>query len=463
MRNDPVVRGSFRDPSGFLFHRDGTLYRQVNAVYKSHYELLMNSGLYGALVERGLLVPHREIDESPAEAETAFRIIQPEPIRFISYPYEWCFSQLKDAAMATLSVHKAAMEHGLILKDASAYNIQFSGGKPLLIDTLSFEKYTEGLPWIAYRQFCQHFLAPLALMSRVDVRLGQLLRIHIDGIPLDLASGLLPWRSRLSFRLLVHIHLHAASQKRYESKPVSPARRGMSRQAMLGLIDSLESTVKSLEWKDAGTQWGEYYQDTNYTTEAFARKQETLLRYIKAISPSVVWDLGANTGVFSRIAAQIGAQVVSFDMDPAAVEKNYLQCKCEGEKNIQPFVLDLTNPSPGIGWDNKERMALAQRGPADLALALALIHHLAISNNVPFSMIACFLHDMCRSLVIEFVPKKDSQVQRLLATREDVFPDYTREVFEKEFTLFFDISASEKIPQSERMLYLMHRKGSYHQ
>jgi ribosomal protein L11 methylase PrmA len=463
MTNDILVQGSFRDPSGFLFYRNGTLYRQVNAVYKSHYELLMNSGLYGALVERSLLVPHQDSDESPAEAETAFKIIQPKPIRFISYPYEWCFSQLKDAAMTTLAVHKAAVEQGLILKDASAYNIQFSGGKPLLIDTLSFEKYSEGLPWIAYRQFCQHFLAPLALMSRVDVRLGQLLRIHIDGIPLDLTSGLLPWRARMSFRLLVHIHLHAASQKRYESKPVSPVGRKMSRQAMLGLVDNLESTVKSLEWKDAGTQWGNYYQDTNYTTEAFARKQETLRRYIKAISPSVVWDLGANTGVFSRIAARTGAQVVSFDVDPAAVEKNYLQCKSEGEKNIQPFLLDLTNPSPGIGWDNKERMALAERGPADLALALALIHHLAITNNVPFSRIARSLHDLCRNLVIEFVPKEDSQVQRLLATRQDVFPDYTREAFEKEFRLFFDISASEKIPQSERILYLMHKKDKLYQ
>ncbi|MCL4823372.1 MAG: hypothetical protein KJZ57_04050, partial [Anaerolineales bacterium] len=205
------LAASFRDPGGFLFSRGGILYRQVNRAGADDYTRFMESGLYEKLVKAGLLIPHAEVDEPPAEAALSFKILRPERAPFISYPYEWSFSQLKDAALATLSIQKRALKLGMSLKDASAYNIQFIHGRPMLIDTLSFEVYREGRPWDAYRQFCQHFLAPLALMSRVDVRLGQLLRVHIDGLPLDLASRLLPASTRLDFGLLTHIHIHAFS------------------------------------------------------------------------------------------------------------------------------------------------------------------------------------------------------------------------------------------------------------
>src|ERR1043165_5499796 len=217
----------------------------------------MESGLYEKLVKAGLLIPHIEVDRSPAESEAvqaaAYKILQPERVPFISYPYEWSFGQLKDAALATLSIQRRALKVGMSLKDASAYNIQFVRGKPVLIDTLSFEIYKEGQPWVAYRQFCQHFLAPLALMALRDVRLSQLLRVYIDGVPLDLASELLPSKTRFNFGLLTNIHLHASAQKRYSGTEVkSRAATTFSKQAMIGLIDGLDSAVRKLDWKPGG-------------------------------------------------------------------------------------------------------------------------------------------------------------------------------------------------------------------
>jgi len=460
MKNSSQLGASFRDPSGFLFVRDGVLYRQVNRAYAENYARLMESGLYDKLVKAGLLVPHREAEVKPAEAVLAFRVIQPERVPFVSYPYEWSFGQLKDAALATLSIQRRALKAGLALKDASAYNIQFPHGRPALIDTLSFEIYREGEPWVAYRQFCQHFLAPLALMARRDARLGHLLRVYIDGVPLDLASRLLPGRTRLNFGLLTHIHIHAQAQQRYADKAVGrpKAGAGMSRQALLGLVASLEATVKRLSWKPAGTEWGDYYDITNYSTAAFEHKKKLVAGWVKRVQPKIAWDLGANTGVFSRLASEQGAYTAAFDIDPAAVERNYQESKSAKEQRILPLVMDLTNPSPAIGWRNRERQSLGERGPADMVLALALIHHLAISNNVPLPQLAGFFAEMGRWLVIEFVPKSDSQAQRLLHSRADIFDRYTRPEFERAFGERFRIRDSSAVQESERFLYLMERR-----
>ncbi|MDD2921584.1 MAG: class I SAM-dependent methyltransferase [Anaerolineales bacterium] len=449
---------SFRDPSGFLFSRSGILYRQINRAYSMDYARLMDSGLYAKLTKLGLLIPHAESDQAPAESASAFKVIQPERVPFISYPYEWSFSQLKDAALATLSIQKHALKLGMSLKDASAYNIQFARGKATLIDTLSFEIYKEGEPWIAYKQFCQHFLAPLALMSFRDARLNQLLRVYIDGVPLDLAGALLPAKTKFNFGLLTHIHIHAGAQKKYSDNIVAPRKGAMSKQALTGLIESLEATIKKLTWKPAGTEWGDYYKNTNYADSAFEHKKQLVKEWTAEKNPNLVWDLGGNTGVFSREAASSGAFTVSFDIDPAAVEQNYRIVKKQKEQNILPLVLDLTNPSPAIGWDNAERDSFGARGPADMALALAVIHHLAISNNVPLTQLAEFFAARCKWLVIEFVPKSDSQVKRLLASREDIFPNYVREGFESAFSERFDIRKAESVRDSERTLYLMERK-----
>jgi hypothetical protein len=452
------IESSFRDPSGFLFTIDDILYRSVTPLYKDHYELLMSSGLYQWLVEKELLIPHSEVDVPEALSEDAYKIIKPDRLPFISYPYEWCFSQLKDAALATLEIQKVALEYEMSLKDASAFNIQFRNSTPLLIDTLSFERYQEGAPWVAYRQFCQHFLAPLALMSKTDVRLSQLSRVYIDGIPLDLASRLLPWRSLLRFSLLSHIHLHAKSQARYAGKRIDRKKlRKMSKLSFLAIIDSLESAVKKLQWNPDRTEWSDYYDGTNYSEDAFTQKERLIAEFLDEIKPRTLWDLGANTGVFSRIAAQKGIDTMAFDVDPLAVEKNYADCVRKKEKHLLPLVLDLTSPSPAIGWENRERMSLGERGPADAVLALALVHHLAIANNVPLHLIARFFGNLCSFLIIEFVPKADSQVQRLLSSREDIFSSYSQACFEEEFSCYFQVLRKVDLKDSQRVLFLMRK------
>lgn len=452
-------KASFRDPAGCIFTARGTLYRQVNRSYQAHYDHLMTSGLYEALQRVELLVPHSEVDISPALAN-AYKILQPLPLPFISYPYEWSFSQLKDAALCTLDIQTKALRFGMVLKDASAYNIQFHEGKALLIDTLSFRRYEEGAPWEAYRQFCQHFLAPLALMSHTDVRLSQLLKVYIDGIPIDLASRLLPRSSWLSAGLLMHIHLHAKMQMRHSERGKSLSggdvrKPRINKTGLLGIIDSLRNTILKLEWLPKGTEWANYYQSTNYSDSSFEEKSRVVREYLEQIQPRTIWDLGANTGHFSQLGRKTGAMTLSFDIDPGAVEIHYLSIKKRGDTSPLPLLMDLTNPSAGIGWDGAERDALANRGPADCIMSLALIHHLAISNNVPLERIAAFFAKLGHFLIIEFVPKSDSQVQRLLSSREDVFPDYTQEHFEQAFAKHFNVNAVHKVQGSERTLYLM--------
>ena len=451
--------GSFRDPSGFLFDRSGELYRQVAASYAADYDLLKRSGLYEGLTDAGLLVRHDEVEDRTGLPDDTYKVLRPDRVPFISYPYEWCFSQLKTAALASLEIQKRSLKCGMSLKDCSAYNIQFQDGRPVFIDTLSFEQHREGTPWVAYRQFCQHFLAPLVLMSYTDVRLSQLLRTFIDGVPLDLASVLLPIRTRASLWLLVHIHLHARYQKRYAGTALrSEARVGP--RSLLGLIDSLETAVKRLTWKPVGTAWADYYDDTNYSATAATHKEHLVREFLATAAPQTVWDLGANTGRFSHLSADNGALTIAFDSDPAAVEKHYLNCVEAGRERVLPLVLDLSNPSPGIGWAGRERSSMEDRGPADVALALALVHHLAIANNVPLPAISEFLSGLCRWLIIEFVPKEDSQVQRLLSSRVDIFADYTQPAFETGFRSDFVIEQSCKVNDSSRTLYLLRRQGT---
>lgn len=454
-QNSAKVEGSFRDPNGFVFKHSGKFYRQINKSYQPDFELLISSGLHASLVQKGLLIQFKEAAMDLASGSEAYKIIEPEQLEFISYPYEWSFSQLKDAALTTLKIQKEALNAGMSLKDSSAYNIQFHQGKAVFIDSLSFEKYKEGSPWVAYRQFCQHFLAPLALMAYTDIRLNLLLKVFIDGIPLDMASSLLPGKSKFNFSLLSHIHFHAKGQKRYQDKQVQSKNMKMSKFLLLALMDSLEGAIKKLKWKPKDTEWGDYYEATNYSNEAINEKKRIVESFIDLAKPSHVWDLGANTGEFSRLASTKDIATVAFDIDPAAVEKNYLHVKQHSEKCILPLILDLTNPSAGIGWHNTERMSLQNRGPVDLVMALALVHHLAISNNVPLIKVAEYLSALGKYLIIEFVPKSDSQVIRLLSTREDVFPHYTLEDFEKDFSAYFNTEKKVNVSNTERTLFLM--------
>ena len=459
---DGRLPGSFRDPAGFVFERDGTFFRQVNRSYAATFDTLMKSGLYAELAAQGLLIPHESADLGLAPEAEAAAVIRPAQLQFVSYPFEWSFSQLKASAITTLRVQRQALAYGLSLKDASAYNIQLHDGQPKLIDTLSFEPYEPGLPWVGYRQFCQHFLAPLALMACRDVRLGRLLQSHLDGLPLDLAARLLPWRTRLRPGLLMHLHLHSRAQARHaDSDRTRASLKGrMSQRRLEALLESLESTVRRLSWNPGSTPWASYGDQSSYSDEGLADKQRLVAEYIAQTEVDSVWDLGGNVGIFSRIAGANDVPVVSIDSDPGAVDLNYRRMVDRDERNLYPIVADLTSPSPALGWDNREVRSLTARGPAGLVMALALVHHLAIGNNTRFERLARFFASLGPRLLIEFVPPDDPMVVRLLAMRNHRFPWYTEQEFEAAFGRCYQIQRSDRIQDSRRRLYLMVRRGT---
>jgi hypothetical protein len=470
MSNDERVPGSFRDPAGFVYRRDGVLYRQLNASAQPLWESFEASGLMAELIEHGLLVAHDEVDIHLAAQPPAWKVIRPEPIPFVSFPYEWSVAQLMDAALLTLEVQRRAVLKGQSLRDASAYNVQFRQGRPVFIDSLSFGPWEEGSPWIAYGQFCQHFLAPLALQYWVDPGLRLLLRTHIDGIPLPLAAKMLPARSWMRLGIASHLHLHARASKQHASSaratddgsPPTATVGSMTQTAMLGMLDSLKSTIVGLDAKPKDTEWGDYYSATNYSDAATDAKAEAVTQGLTVLkeaglSLDSVWDLGANTGRYSRLAHDAGAHVVSFDIDEAAVDRHWraIRSTKAPHPRILPLLADLTNPSPSLGWAHKERPSMSQRGPADVVFALALIHHLALSNNTPLEHIAAWFSTLCRGALVEMVPKDDSQVRRLLATREDIFPTYTFKGFEEAFGKHFSILSKQPIAHSTRVLYVL--------
>ncbi len=453
--------GSYRDPGGFVYRREGVLYRQIGPAAIDEWRAFIASGLADRLIAADRLVGHEDVEIGAAATTTAAAVIRPQPIEFISYPYEWTFGELSDAAVLTLDVQLEALALGWTLKDASAYNVQFRNARPIMIDSLSFEPYEDGHPWVAYRQFCEHFLAPLALVAHRDVRLMRLLRADPDGIPLDLAARLLPWRTHLDFGLLSHLHLHAGAQRRHaanedEGKAAKGAR--LDRNRLVALIQNLRNTVTGLHWSPGGTEWSDYAENTSYGDRATADKLRLVDQFLRQVPGARAWDLGANTGRYSRVAADAGKHVLAFDIDALAAERNYRQIRSEGRTDILPLVLDVANPSPGIGWAGQERRSLLDRADPDVLLALALVHHLAISRNVPLPMLLDLFAQIAPWAVVEFVPKDDVMVRRLLATRRDVFPDYTLDGFRAAASERFEVVIEQAIEDSPRTLLLLRRR-----
>jgi hypothetical protein len=448
--------GSFRDPAGRVFLQNGVAFRRIHPAGRESYERLMHSGLYDSLARDGLLVRHEDLGPLP-DQPGAITIIRPEQVAMLSYPYEWCFSQFRDAALLTLRVQRRALEFGMSLKDASAYNVQFVAGRPILIDTLSLEPYTPG-PWLAYRQFCQHFYAPLLLAARVDPRMVRMQQLFVDGMPIGLASGLLPRSSWLRAGPLLHVHLHALGERRWAAS--NDAVRSLDRpasspRATLALVDSLERAIEGVRWSPRGN-WTSYYEDqASYSPESFAHKVNVVTGWFERIKPSRVWDLGANTGYFSKLSARQGALTVALDADPACVEALCQEARRGNIAGLLPLVFDLTSPSPAIGWANEERMSLEERGPADVVVALALVHHVSIGNNVPLTAFADYLARLGRHVIVEFVPKSDPMAKRMLTTREEVFDDYTGDRFEQAFSARFVINERVALTGSSRVIYLM--------
>ncbi len=444
---------SFRDPSGVVFRRGGVVLRQIAPAYKPDYRALMESGLYEALVEKRLMIPHKVLEgEAGPLPDDEPLVIKPKQIPYISYPYEWCFAQYQAAALTTLRAHRLALDYGMILKDASAYNIQFLKGRAVLIDTLSFERLREGEAWVAYGQFCRHFAAPLLLMQNVDWRLGKLMQSSIDGIPLDLADTLLGRRGGAF--AWQHIHMHARAEARHAEagKAETLKTASVGKAALVNIADALLRAVQKLKPPALRTEWGGYRSALSYSAEGEAGKEALVREYLAAFAPKTAWDLGANDGRYSRLAVEAGAQVVAFDIDPAAVQENYLAARRE-KLPMLPLLLDLSAPSPAIGFANAERQTIGARQTPDVIMMLAVVHHMAISNNLPFEMLARWLASLSPGLIIEFVPKDDEQVRLLLRTREDIFPHYDEAHFEAAFGECYRLAEKKPVPGSRRTLY----------
>jgi hypothetical protein len=428
-------------------------------VYQPQFDHLIASGLAYELQRRELLVNHKDVTPLFPAADNISTVLLPEQVPFISYPWEWTFHQLKDAAMLTLEIHQIALGHGMILKDASALNIQFLRGRPVFIDTLSFDFYVAGRPWVAYRQFCEFFLGPLAVMGYVDSELGSLTRLCGGLIPLAQCVRLLGKRGAFNFGVFMHLRMQHLMQRRVVNRNGgAPTPRGsMSKESLLGLLHSLKHTVKNIEPRQNHSEWHSYYSTCQLGAEYLKYKEAALLELIRETRPTSVLDFGANRGMFSKLAAAEGIPVVACDADRASIDSLYLEIKASGEKNLLPLVVDLCNPSPSAGWMAKEFSSFIERGKADLGLALALIHHLAIGRNLPFTMIVDMFQQCCTSLIIEFVTKDDPNVRIMLQGRTDIFTDYTQDRFENAFGRAFKISKKIELGYSTRTLYRMEK------
>lgn len=455
---------SFRDAAGFVFYQDSEVYRFISPTYYHEFKKFKKIGLYQELLDKGYLIPFEEIQEESLPEGKAI-IIKPLKIPFISYPYEWTFSQLKEAATLTLEIQTIALKYGVELKDASSYNIQFIGSKPVFIDTLSFESWNGGVMWRAYKQFCQHFLAPLTICSFCDPRMKSLFISNLDGVSLELAKRLIPTKAYLHPARFLHLWLHEYFQKFKNSKQdltkqlISDEKPPSS---AYGLVESLFSSIKNLKRQNERSVWKAYYQGDSYLMESFEEKKIAIEKLLSELKPNVLWDLGSNEGFFTEIAAKQCQYSVGFDFDLTCIETMYKRLRNQQNECILPLHMDITNPSPGIGWDGKERKGISERGPCDVIMALALIHHLIVSSNIPLSSLVNFFHKSCKHLIIEYVPPFDPKFRQISQTNPRDFSFFTEEMFVSSFSESFILKSRIPIGKSSRTLYHFQTKGKKH-
>lgn len=447
---------SFRDPSGFIYEKDGLVYRFVSTVYQAHFDLLISSGLADGLVKQKLLLPFTELNENHTGRNDWYKTLQPQQVPFFTYAWEWSFDQLKDAALTTISVCKNSLQKGMILKDATHTNIQFVDGCAKLIDTLSFEQYKEGEQWIAYRQFCECFLNPLIIAAHTGMEVHKLMLAYPDGVPASLAAQLLPFKTKLSPTVYLHVHLHARIA--VKSATENTTKRKVTQKNIEQILQSLYDLIQSLKLPAKKTVWNNYYDETILSEQYLSEKKKVVSSLLSQISYSSVIDLGANEGEFSLLCNK-EALVVSADFDSDCINSFYKTIKEQKLKNIVPVVADLTYPSPAMGWMNKERPALFSRKKFDVCLALALVHHLSIAKNISFAQIAEFFAEVCDQLIIEFVPKTDPKVEEMLKWREDIFENYNEAEFEISFTGKFNLKQKLPVTNSKRTMYFFQKKA----
>jgi ribosomal protein L11 methylase PrmA len=451
-----IIPASYKDPAGFVFTYNQQIYRQVNKVYEDQYNLFLQSGLYKELTERKFLLRHQEVENINSSDENCYKTLFPEQLEFISYPYEWSFDMLKDAALLTLDVNIIAIKHGMILKDATPFNVQFQKTNPLFIDTLSFEKYDETKPWVAYRQFCECLLFPLYLSHFTKTDAQKWLMNYPDGITVEMTASLLPIKSWFKLGTWLHVYLHQKISRKQNNNPSS--KLSFSKQKLVYLLDGLYSTIKNLSF-DISSTWSNYYSETILSSEYLIAKEKIFLRYLEEVTERTAIDLGSNDGYFSQLAAVKLDNVIAIDFDSNCINQLYRLIKKNKTGNILPLVIDITNPSPGIGLANEERISFLDRTKPSLVLALAIVHHLSISKNIPLSRIASFFSKISTTLIIEFVPKEDPKVQDLLKTKVDIFLNYTESFFEQCFYEYFNLLKKETITGTKRILYLMQKKS----
>lgn len=445
---------SFRDPSGFIFRADGRVYRQVNKHYAATYDRFMQSGLYEKLTASNRVVRHEALSDNITGSNDWYKTLLPEQLQFISYPYEWCFDQLKDAALLVLDILKESIAYGFILKDATPFNVQFHKGKPVWIDTLSFEPYDPSKPWVAYRQFCECFLFPLYLGRYLKTDIHKTLSTYLEGIPASLTARLLPMRSGLSLGVWLHVYLQGAVKG--EHKPAQ-GQAAFSKKKLLNLVMHLESIIGGFRGRRTGTTWSDYYDATILSHRYLTEKEKIFREMLQGVQFSTALDAGTNDGHFAKILAENGAEVIAIDNDSASINRLYAHIKKENAGNILPLQVDVTQPSPALGFRNRERDAFFDRVHAELVSALALIHHLVVSKNIPLDALADFFAEITsKYLLIEFVPPGDPKVVEISKSRTAMHA-YDVETFESSFGRQFNILRKEKVPGTERVLYLMER------
>ena len=425
--------GSFRDPAGRVFYRGGRVFRTVSARAADDFRAVWQTGFVQRLAAEGKVAGTRiaeegEYGQAPPDAAC---VLAHERIPFVSYPYEWCFAALQSAALLHLDVQIEALAAGVVLSDASAYNVQFNGARPVFIDVLSFRPYVEGAFWPGQRQFTEQFLVPLLLHSAAGIPHNEWYRGFQEGIPADCLLKVLPVRRLFSGRMLMYIALPVWFQARSaRATDIAKLRElKLSRDRYRGMLRDLRDWIARLNPRARRSAWRDYVSTCSYSDEESGHKREFVQRIVSERRPRVLWDLGCNTGAYARAALEAGAgYVVGFDMDHGALDAAYREA-ARNRRPFLPLVLDCTNPSPDQGWRQIERMGLQRRAGSDFVLALALVHHLAISRNVPFDQLVEWLAGLAPEGIVEFVPKDDPLVKSMLALREDIFQYYTRENF----------------------------------
>ncbi len=454
MNQPERIVASYKDPDTVVFKAGSLVYRQINNSYLANFRLLHQSGLYDVLTKQQLLLTHHEISTPVFDSNTHATTILPEQLHIITYPHEWSFHQWKDAALRLLEILEISLQHEMILKDATPLNMQMHDGKMIWIDTGSFTRYEKNSPWIAYRQFCECFLAPLLLMHYNYADAGKLFQQYPNGISMKQLSRLLPFTARFNVHVLMHVFVQASFKGSAKTHQQTPTLR---QKKLSAIIDSLKTCIKKLEPRFINFDWDLYYQSL-WTSEDYLKEKTSIIsRFLKEISVKSAVDMGCNTGHFTRMLAAQQIQVIAADSSASAVDELYAHICKNNERHIYPCIQDLSSPTPNEGLLLKERASFFTRAKSDLVVAVALIHHLCIAKNLPISAFLQSMAALGNYAITEFVPKSDSNVQLMLKNRKDIFTSYTQANFETEAKQLFDIM-QQHILQNGRILYLLRKK-----